>query len=69
MDRATPQIGISACLAGQNVRFDKGHKRSDFCMDKLSQFVEYKTYCPEMAVGLPAPRPSIRQINRKVTFM
>lgn len=57
------KIGISACLTGQEVRFDKSHKRSAFCMDALSEFVEYQTFCPEVAVGLPVPRPTIRQIR------
>jgi uncharacterized protein YbgA (DUF1722 family)/uncharacterized protein YbbK (DUF523 family) len=57
-------IGLSACLAGQEVRFDKSHKRSNFCMDVLSEFVEYKTFCPEMAVGLPTPRQTVRQIEK-----
>lgn len=56
------KIGISACLAGENVRFDKGHKRSSFCMDELANYVTYQHFCPEVAVGLPIPRPSIRQI-------
>lgn len=58
-----PLLGISACVTGQQVRFDKGHKRSDFCMEHLAPFVEYQTYCPEVAVGLPIPRPTIRQIQ------
>lgn len=57
------KIGISACLTGQQVRFDKSHKRSNFCMDDLSKFVKYVPFCPEMAVGLPVPRPTIRQIQ------
>ncbi|MEZ9232207.1 YbgA family protein [Vibrio amylolyticus] len=57
------QIGISACVTGQQVRYDKSHKRSSFCMDELSEFVEFKPVCPEMAVGLPTPRPTIRQIS------
>lgn len=57
------KIGISACLTGQEVRFDKSHKRSNFCMDDLSKFVKYVPFCPEMAVGLPVPRPTIRQIQ------
>lgn len=59
------KIGISACLTGQEVRFDKSHKRSTFCMDALSEFVDYQTFCPEVAVGLPVPRPSIRQIKHE----
>ncbi len=59
-----PCIGISACVAGLKVRFDNGHKRSNFCMNELGQFVHYQSFCPEMAVGLPSPRPSVRQIRQ-----
>ncbi|OEF23670.1 YbgA family protein [Vibrio rumoiensis] len=58
-----PSIGISACVAGQQVRFDKGHKKSDFCMTHLAPFVEYQPFCPEVAIGLPIPRPTIRQVQ------
>ena len=58
------KIGISACLAGQEVRFDRSHKRSNFCMDELSNFVSFVPYCPEVAVGLPVPRPTVRQVKQ-----
>lgn len=58
-----PKIGISACVAGEQVRFDKGHKRSDFCMSQLAPFVDYQAFCPEVAIGLPVPRPTIRQVQ------
>ena len=57
------KIGISACLTGDQVRFDKSHKKSDFCMNQLGKHVEYEKFCPEVAVGLPIPRPTIRQIR------
>lgn len=57
-------IGISACVTGQQVRYDKSHKRSFFCMEELSEFVEFTPVCPEVAVGLPIPRPTIRQIAK-----
>lgn len=57
------KIGISACLTGQEVRFDRSHKRSNFCMDDLSKFVKYVPFCPEVAVGLPVPRPTVRQVQ------
>lgn len=57
------KIGISACVVGQQVRYDKSHKRSFFCVEELGEFVEYKPVCPEVAVGLPIPRPTIRQIS------
>lgn len=58
-------LGISACLTGDQVRFDKSHKKSDFCMNQLGKFVRYQKFCPEVAVGLPVPRPTIRQIKRE----
>ncbi|KGJ98326.1 YbgA family protein [Pseudoalteromonas sp. ND6B] len=63
MQTDTIKIGISACLAGEKVRFDSGHKKSNFCMEELAKHVEYKMYCPEVAVGLPIPRPTIRQVK------
>ncbi|WP_417614761.1 YbgA family protein [Oceanisphaera sp.] len=58
------RVGISGCLVGQKVRFDGGHKRSDFCTEELAEFVEFVPLCPEMAIGLGSPRPSIRLINQ-----
>lgn len=58
------KIGISACLTGEKVRFDSGHKRSNFCMDELAKHVQYVPFCPEVAIGLPIPRPTIRQVRK-----
>jgi len=57
-----PLIGISACVHGEPVRYDTGHKKSDFCMSELNKHVDFQTYCPEVAIGLSIPRPTIRQI-------
>jgi len=57
-------IGISACVLGEKVRYDTGHKRSYFCTEELSEFANFKAFCPEVAIGLPIPRPTIRQIIR-----
>jgi len=59
------KVGISACVTGQQVRYDKSHKRSAFCMEELADFVDFKPVCPEVAVGLPVPRPTIRQIAKQ----
>ena len=56
-------IGISACLIGEKVRFDASNKPSTFCIHELGQHVTFKGYCPEVAVGLPIPRPTIRLIK------
>ena len=55
-------VGISACLMGEKVRYDGAHKRSDYCRDVLSRYFEFRQVCPEMAIGLGAPRPTIRLI-------
>ncbi|WPU24749.1 DUF523 and DUF1722 domain-containing protein [Cedecea neteri] len=58
-----PVIGISGCLTGSTVRFDGGHKRMAFVMDGLAQSVTFKPVCPEMAIGLPVPRPALRLVK------
>lgn len=58
------EIGISACLIGENVRYDGGSKTSNFCVNDLGQHVKFKPFCPEVAIGLPTPRPTIRQISK-----
>ena len=60
--KVTPTIGMSACVHGEKVRYDTGHKKSDFCVNELGKHVNFKTFCPEVAIGLPIPRPTIRQI-------
>jgi len=57
-------IGISACLTGKEVRYDASAKTSHFCVKELGQHVQYRSFCPEVAVGLPVPRPTIRQIRK-----
>lgn len=58
-----PVIGISGCLTGSAVRFDGGHKRMNFVMDELAQWVTFKPVCPEMSIGLPVPRPALRLVQ------
>nr|ELR5038693.1 DUF523 and DUF1722 domain-containing protein [Providencia stuartii]ELR5082953.1 DUF523 and DUF1722 domain-containing protein [Providencia stuartii] len=60
-------VGISSCLLGDSVRFDGGHKRFHFAVDELSDYFEYKQACPEMAIGLPTPRPALRLVKSKET--
>lgn len=54
------KVGISACLLGDEVRYDGGHKRSSFCADELARHVEFVRLCPEVGIGMPVPRPTIR---------
>jgi uncharacterized protein YbbK (DUF523 family) len=57
------RIGVSACLLGQEVRFDGGHKRSDFLTGTLGDFVEFVAVCPEVDIGLGIPRESLRLVR------
>lgn len=54
------RIGISACLLGEEVRFDGGHKRARFLTDTVAEFVRYVPVCPELELGLGVPRESLR---------
>ncbi|MBP2170349.1 uncharacterized protein YbgA (DUF1722 family)/uncharacterized protein YbbK (DUF523 family) [Erwinia toletana] len=56
-------VGISACLLGDNVRFDGGHKRFAFATNELAPFVRFEPVCPEMAIGLATPRPALRLVK------
>jgi len=56
-------IGVSACLLGRKVRFDGGHKRSRFITDALAGHFEFAAFCPEMAIGMGAPRQPIRLVG------
>lgn len=57
------RIGVSACLLGQAVRFDGGHKRNDFLTEVFGRFVEFVPVCPEFELGLGVPRESIRLVR------
>ncbi|HKY77622.1 MAG TPA: DUF523 and DUF1722 domain-containing protein [Acidimicrobiia bacterium] len=62
-DRTRPRLGISSCLLGEPVRFDGGHKRDQFLVEVLSRFVEWVPVCPEVEMGLGAPRPTLRLVT------
>jgi uncharacterized protein YbgA (DUF1722 family)/uncharacterized protein YbbK (DUF523 family) len=61
------RIGVSSCLLGAKVRFNGGHKRSDFLVDTLGSFVEFVPVCPEMEIGLGAPRETLRLVRDGAT--
>ena len=62
-DQTSIQIGISACLAGDSVRYNGGHTQSRLCLDVLSEHFNFKTFCPEVAAGFGIPRPTMRLIG------
>jgi len=54
------KIGVSACLLGERVRYDGGHKHDRYITDVLGQFFTFVPVCPEVGCGLPTPRESMR---------
>lgn len=58
-----PKLGISACLMGDEVRFNGGHKESHLCTRELTQYFEFVTACPEVAIGMGIPREPIRLVG------
>ncbi len=57
------RLGISACLLGQNVRYDGGHKLDRYLSDTLGEYVEYVPVCPEVECGLGVPREAMRLVG------
>ncbi|MDD2653335.1 MAG: DUF523 and DUF1722 domain-containing protein [Sulfurimonas sp.] len=52
-------IAVSACLLGQKVRYDGGHKHDRFITDELGRYATFIPFCPE-ATAFGTPRSSIR---------
>ncbi|MGF6692919.1 uncharacterized protein YbgA (DUF1722 family)/uncharacterized protein YbbK (DUF523 family) [Metapseudomonas resinovorans] len=58
-----PKLGISACLLGDPVRFNGGHKESRLCSRSLAEHFDFVPLCPEVAIGLGIPREPIRLVG------
>jgi len=57
------RLGVSACLLGQNVRYNGGHTHDPYITKTLGQFVEYLPVCPEVECGMPVPREAMRLVG------
>jgi uncharacterized protein YbgA (DUF1722 family)/uncharacterized protein YbbK (DUF523 family) len=57
------RLGISACLLGQKVRYDGGHKLDRFITDTLGKYVDFVPVCPEVECGLGIPREAMRLVG------
>jgi uncharacterized protein YbgA (DUF1722 family)/uncharacterized protein YbbK (DUF523 family) len=63
MEKSGIRVGISSCLLGEKVRFDGGHKLDTLIAETLGRHFEWIPVCPEMEIGLGAPRESLRLIE------
>lgn len=57
---ARPRLAVSSCLLGAPVRHNGGHSRDRFLTGALARHVDWVPVCPEMEIGLGAPRPAMR---------
>ncbi len=57
------RIGISACLLGQPVRFDGGHKHDRYITGTLGEYLDFVPVCPEVEAGFPVPRETFRLVG------
>ena len=60
-------VAVSACLIGEKVRYDGGHKRDDFIVEELSKYAKLIPFCPE-ALAFGTPRESLRVIKEESGF-
>lgn len=65
---APVRIGVSACLLGDEVRYDGGHKRDEFLADVLGRHVQFVKVCPEVEVGMGTPREPLRLVSYNGTL-
>jgi uncharacterized protein YbbK (DUF523 family) len=60
------KIMISACLLGQEIRYDgKDNLRSFECLQRLFDEDKVVAFCPEVEGGLPIPRSPAEIQNKK----
>ncbi len=57
------RLGVSACLLGQPVRYDGGHKHDRWITGELGRYVEFVPVCPEVEAGFGVPRESMRLVG------
>jgi len=57
-------IAVSACLLGESVRYDGGHKLDKFITDELGRYASFIPFCPE-SIAFGTPRDSIRLVNEE----
>lgn len=54
---------VSACLLGEEVRYDGQHKYDPYLVESLGRFVDFERVCPESDSGMPIPRPSMHLVG------
>jgi uncharacterized protein YbgA (DUF1722 family)/uncharacterized protein YbbK (DUF523 family) len=58
-----PRLGVSSCLLGAPVRFNGGHSEDRFLTRELGRHADWVAVCPEIEIGLGAPRETLRLVT------
>ena len=58
-----PVVLLSKCIEFDHCRYDASMIASDF-VKKIKPFVDFKTVCPEVEIGLGIPRKALRLIKK-----
>ena len=62
-DEKRPRVAVSACLLGRKVRYDGTDKLNPAICHRLGELLTLEGFCPEVAIGLPVPRPPIQVVE------
>ena len=57
------RIGVSACIMGQEVRYNGGHARDRYVVETLAEHLTLVPVCPEEEVGMGTPRETVRLVG------
>lgn len=60
-----PTVGIGACLAGQEVRYNAQSKAANPHVRGLMEAFVVRPFCPEMGIGMGVPRAPIHLVGRQ----
>lgn len=66
LDQRIP-VGIGACVLGEPVRFNGFGKKRSEPVERIAASFELRPFCPEVAIGLGVPRPTIRLVATDAT--
>ena len=59
------KIGVSACLTGEEVRYDGQGAEDKFLNRELKGYFDFVKVCPEVGIGMSIPRETIRLVRKK----
>jgi uncharacterized protein YbbK (DUF523 family) len=57
-----PKIVVSRCIGFDAVRYD-GHMINNDIVEALKPYVTFIPICPEVEIGLPIPRETLRLVS------